>query len=210
MNQEEKFLTAFKKYLPQEAVTYCFQVWKEKPFNFLITKGRLSKLGDFRYRRDRKLQTISINHNLNPYQFLITYLHEVAHYRTFESFGLKIKPHGPEWKNAFRDLMQPMMTEKIFPKDILFALIRHFKNPKASTGADLFLSKTLKGYDKSICEETTLLVDLSKGEIFELQGRKFQKEHIRRTRILCAEINTGRKYLISAHAEVKRVLQSES
>jgi hypothetical protein len=54
------------------------------------------------------------------------------------------------------------------------------------------------------------LVDLSKGEIFELQGRKFQKEHIRRTRVLCAEINTGRKYLISAHAEVKRVLQSES
>ncbi|MFD2200198.1 transcription elongation protein SprT [Shivajiella indica] len=210
MNQDEKFLLAFRKYLPEEAVAYCFQLWKEKPFNFFITKGRLTKLGDFRYRRDRKLQTISINHNLNPFQFLITYIHEVAHYRAFEEHGLSIKPHGEEWKNTFRKLMIPVMSEKVFPKDILVALVRHFKNPKASTGADLFLSKVLKAYDKNVLDEKSLLVDLPKGEIFELQGRKFQKEHIRRTRILCAELETGRKYLISAHAEVKRVHQSES
>ena len=210
MNQDEKFLVAFKKYLPEEAVSYCFNLWKEKPFNFFITKGRLTKLGDFRYRRDRKLQTISINHNLNPYQFLITYIHEVAHYRAFEDHGLGIKPHGVEWKITFRNLMTPLISDKIFPKDVLAALVRHFKNPKASTGADLFLSRTLKGYDKNVSDEKSLLVDLPKGEVFELQGRKFQKEHIRRTRILCAELNTGRKYLISAHAEVKRIDQSES
>jgi hypothetical protein len=210
MNQDEKFLEAFKKYLPEASVPYCFHLWKEKPFNFFVTKERLTKLGDFRFRKDRKLQTISINHNLNPYQFLITFIHEVAHYRAFEDHGLGIRPHGGEWKSTFRNLMLPLLSEKVFPKDILMALNRHFRNPKASTGSDLFLSKTLKSYDKNESNGKSLLVDLPKGEVFELQGRKFQKEQIRRTRILCAELDTGRKYLISAHAEVKRIHQSES
>jgi hypothetical protein len=50
-----------------------------------------------------------------------------------------------------------------------------------------------------------LLADITPGEVFELQGRKFQKELTRRTRVLCQEVHTGKKYLISAHAEVKKV-----
>jgi hypothetical protein len=201
---EEKFLIAFKKHMPEGAVMYCFQLWKQQPFNFFITKSRSSKLGDFRYRRDKKIQTITINHNLSPYQFLITYVHEVAHFRAFEKYGLSIKPHGAEWKQTFRELMLPVLSDKVFPKDIYLALMLHMRNPKASTGGDLFLAKMLKGYDTKATAETSLLLDLSLGEVFILKGRIFRKDLVRRTRILCEELSTGKKYLISAHAEVKK------
>ena len=203
-HQEEQFLNAFKKHLPEDAVMYCFQLWKQQPFNFFITKNRASKLGDFRYRRDRRIQTITINHNLSPYQFLITYVHEVAHFRAFEKYGMRIKPHGAEWKQTFRELMLPVLSEKVFPKDVYMALLLHMKNPKASTGGDLFLAKTLKAYNAKTTTDTSLLLDLSIGEIFILEGRKFRKDQMRRTRVICEELSTGRKYLISAHAEVKK------
>ncbi|MGY6742498.1 MAG: SprT-like domain-containing protein [Cecembia sp.] len=203
-NRDTQFLEAFKKHVPESAVDYCFQLWKEKPFNFYITRDRSSKLGDFRYRRDRKVQTISINYNLSPYQFLITYIHEVAHYRAFERYGWRIRPHGPEWKLTFRELMLPVLSDKVFPKDVYLVLVRHMKNPKASTGADLLLAKVLKPYDKNFSPDKSLLIDLPLGEIFSLQGRRFRKDQIRRTRVVCEELSTGKKYLISAHAEVRK------
>ncbi|EOZ98038.1 hypothetical protein A33Q_1545 [Indibacter alkaliphilus LW1] len=205
MSADDKFLKAFQKHVPAGSVDYCFDLWREKPFNFLITKERSSKLGDFRFRKDRIIQTISINHNLNPYQFLITYIHEVAHYRAYLQYGLGIAPHGREWKQTFQKLLSPVLNEHVFPKDIRLALTRHMANPKASTGADLFLSKVVKGYDKKDSISGVLLADLKFGESFELRGRKFRKEVLRRTRVLCEELSTGRKYLISAHAEVSRV-----
>jgi hypothetical protein len=207
VKHEDKFLAAFQKHVPEAAANYCWNLWKEKPFNFFIAKARQSKLGDFRYRRDRKIQTITINHNLHPYQFLVTYIHEVAHFRAFEKYGLEILPHGIEWKMTFRELMIPVLNDAVFPKDILHALKRHMQNPKASSGADLFLGRVMRGYEQTASEEF-LLVDLPVGGIFELQGRRFKKELTRRTRILCAELNTGRKYLISAHAAVKKIEQA--
>ncbi|MCH6236654.1 SprT-like domain-containing protein [Cognataquiflexum rubidum] len=205
MDKDQAFLKAFQKHVPLPAAEYCWNLWKELPFNFYITRTRQTKLGDFRYRRDQKIQTITINHDLNPYQFLITYVHEVAHFRAFEKYGLNIKPHGPEWKIAFRNLMTPLLSDQVFPKDVLIPLKRHFINPKASSGSDLFLSKAVKKYDGQKTDGVALLVDLIPGEIFELKGRAFKKEAIRRTRVLCQEVDTGRKYLISAHAEVKKI-----
>jgi len=207
MSQEQKFLEAFKKHVPETAALYCLELWKTKPFHLHITRERQSKLGDFRYRRDRSIQKITINHNLNPYQFLITYIHEVAHYRAFEKYGLNIKAHGPEWKAIFRELMSPMLNDAVFPKDVLLPLKRHMVNPKASSGADLFLSKSIRQHDLQDKSDKHLLADLFPGETFELQGRQFKKDQTRRTRVLCEELGTGRKYLIAAHAEVKKLDQ---
>jgi len=189
--------------LPVASVQYCWDLWYEDPFQFTISKSRSSKLGDFRYRTDRTVQHITINHDLNPYQFLITYVHEVAHYRAFKQYGLKIKPHGLEWKKSFQKLMSPMISDLVFPKDVLIPLKRYLINPKASTGADLFLSRELRKYDKFNEDKNTVyLSDVRPGENFILKGRRFKKETTRRTRILCLELNTGKKYLISGNAEV--------
>ncbi len=203
MTTSEKIFQALEKHVPQNAVQYCWDRWKEDQFNFSITKSRVSKLGDFRFRRDRPIQTITINFDLNPFQFLITYLHEVAHYRAYKKYGTGIKPHGIEWKSTFQQILSPMLSDLVFPKDILIPLKRYLLNPKASTGADLFLNREVKKYNqKPEGHQEVLLCDLKLGETFILRGRKFQKEATRRTRILCLEIASGRKYLISAHAEI--------
>jgi hypothetical protein len=192
-----------KNRVPDNAVQYCWDLWHEDPFQFILARSRSSKLGDFRYRRDRKIQQITINHDLNRYQFLITYIHEVAHYRAFKIHGLQIKPHGIEWKKTFQKLMAPMLSDLVFPKDILLPLKRYLTNPKASTGTDLFLSREVRKYDlKEPDKEVIYLSQIKPGEEFSLRGRQFKKETTRRTRILCLELTTGKKYLISGNAEV--------
>ncbi|WP_229239748.1 SprT family zinc-dependent metalloprotease [Echinicola soli] len=189
--------------MPETAVSYCLKLWKESPFHFTVSKSRLSKLGDFRFRADQSVQTITINHNLNPYQFLITYIHEVAHHRAFKAHGTRIKPHGREWKSMFRNLMIPVLTDEVFPKDLLIPLKRHMDNPKASSSADFWLNRELRKYDPTRNGiKATYLNEITIGTVFELRGRKFKKVQPRRTRILCEEIISGRHYLISGNAEI--------
>ncbi len=209
MTTAQKIFHAFEKHVPKNAVQYCWDKWNEDPFNFYITKSRSSKLGDFRFRKDRRIQTITINCDLNPYQFLITYLHEVAHHVAYKKYGLGIKPHGKEWKTIFQGMLSPILSDLVFPLDILIPLKRYWLNPKASTGADLFLNKEVKKYNqKQDGHQEILLCDLKMGETFILRGRIFQKDATRRTRVLCLEISSGKKYLISAHAEIKPELHN--
>lgn len=200
---KQEIFTALQSQVPANAAQYCWDLWHEDPFHFIITKSRNSKLGDFRYHRDRAVQTITINHDLNPYQFLITYIHEVAHYRVFKQFGPGHRPHGPEWKKTFRELMSPMLSDIVFPKDILLPLKRHLTNPKASSGADFWLTKELRKYDTKYDNGQALFLgELKSGAEFELRGRIFQKIATRRTRVLCLEVKTGKNFLISGHAEI--------
>ncbi len=206
MGIDEKIHKALSQHVPKNAVDYCWALWKESPFHFFITKSRQSKLGDFRFRSDKKIQTITINHDLNPYQFLITYLHEIAHYQTYVQFGAKVKPHGAEWKKTFQNILAPVLTESIFPIDLLIPLKRYAINPLASTMTDPFLAREVSKYNESDSEiEKIFLFQLAPGSVFSIRGRKFQKESMRRTRAVCLELSTGKKYLISSHAQVETV-----
>lgn len=189
--------------LPSAAVAYAVELWEKEPFSFKITATRKSKLGDFRYRRDRQVQTITINADLNPYQFLLTYIHEVAHLHAFVKFGVEIAPHGVEWKSTFQQLMIPLLSTAYFPIDLLIPLRKHMQAPKASSSADLFLMKEMSKYDeKSIHDEITFLSDIKPGNRFLLSGREFKKGETRRTRVLCEEVISGKKYLIAQLAKV--------
>ncbi|WP_332912412.1 SprT-like domain-containing protein [Algoriphagus boritolerans] len=103
-----------KSTFPQLRLPIALSFGKKTPFSFQVQKPRSSKLGDFRYRKDRKIQTITINSDLNPFQFLLTFIHEVAHLHTFEKFGNSLTPHGNEWKKEFQSLMSPLLTNSIF------------------------------------------------------------------------------------------------
>ncbi|KPQ17051.1 MAG: type IX secretion system protein SprT [Algoriphagus marincola HL-49] len=204
MDQSEKLREILSAKVPYASLEYCIDLWKQEKFNFTVTRERKSKLGDFRWKRDQSLQTITINGNLNPYQFLITYIHEVAHLFAFIQFGLNIPPHGQEWKRVFRNLMSPLLRKEVFPQDLLIPLVRHMQNPKATSAGDLFLTKELSKYNKATAGiEKSFLSDLKPESIFELNGRKFKKKETRRTRVLCEEIPSGKRYLISQLAEVQ-------
>ena len=201
-----ELLRLFTRHLPENAIPYCLQLWEETPFHFFVKKPRNTKLGDFRYRRDESIQTITLNLDLNPYQFLLTLIHEIAHLRAFAQHGTAHAPHGPEWKAKFKQLLDPLLNESTFPRDILVPLKLHIRNPSASSARDLFLMKEMSKYDvRSTKGETLFLADLAPQTYFELAGRKFKKGETRRTRILCEELGTGKKYLISRLARVSKL-----
>jgi hypothetical protein len=123
-------------YLPDGAVDYCQKLYQTHRFDFFLSRPRRTRLGDFTVKPGI-IPRITVNINLNPYSFLITYLHEVAHcvvhYKYKGRGRRKVAPHGPEWKYEFRELLLPVMNESIFPGDILAHLLRYAQNPAAST-----------------------------------------------------------------------------
>lgn len=205
MNPPNPLRQIFETHLPPKAIPYCLELWEKIPFSFKVQKPRTSKLGDFRYRKDRKIQTITINSDLNPYQFLMTYIHEVAHLHVFEKYGTEHPPHGIEWKKEFQVLMAPLLNDLVLPKDLLIPLRHHMQNPSASSSRDLFLRKEMSKYDKFIesLEGEIFLSDLMPGKQFILSGRKFKKGETRRTRVMCEEVDSGKKFLVSNLAKVK-------
>jgi len=189
----------FKRFFPHDAVDYCYKLWKTHNFQLRITKTRKTKLGDYRF--DQESHFISVNHNLNPFAFLITYLHEVAHMQALVKHGRKIQPHGEQWKSEFKILMKPMLNIHVFPNDIQQALGNYMSNPKAASCSDMHLSLTLRSYDKP--DGLIPLSKLETGSHFTLNSRQFEKLEVRRTRSLCKEIPSGKKYLVSEMAMVK-------
>ena len=77
-----------------------------------IVNQRETKHGDFRKMPDGTFQ-ITVNNNLNQYQFLLTLVHEIAHHITHQKFG-RVQPHGKEWKKVFQHLMLPFLKPDIF------------------------------------------------------------------------------------------------
>ena len=197
---------AFETYVPEQAVSYCFYLWKQFPFYFKIRKPRMTKAGDYTWIPSKNLHVITVNKNLNKYNFLITYIHEVAHLVAFQKYGRKVPPHGKEWKLTFAELMQPMLSPAIFPDDILKVCRKHFKNPKASTAADPVLVRVLSQYNENNKNEDELLEDIPVGNAFEFRSKIYKKLEQRRTRALCAEKSSGKKYLISMAALVRQVV----
>ena len=196
----DKNKNIFEKHFPPGAADYCFNLWQEGTFHFKITRKRQSKLGDYSFSPQRGHQ-ITVNENLNPFAFTITYLHEVAHYKVYHTYKKRKAPHGKEWKSFFRELMLPVLSTNIFPHDVLHHLQNYIQNPKASSCADIGLLKSLRLYDND--ESENLLSDLNSGEIFKLSGRVFKKIEKKRTRALCEEIATRKRYLISEAASIE-------
>lgn len=200
----KKVYSILQAHVPPAALAYCYQLWHETPFQLKITRTRQTKVGDFTSRRSALQARITLNHELNPYLFVITYIHEVAHLRVHLHYGNRVDPHGDEWKTCFRSLMRPALTADIFADDILGELDRHMQNPKASSFADTDLTKVLRRYDKNADQYATLS-DIPEGSIFRFQGRFFKKGKIRRTRVLCHEVKTKRHYLVPADVLVSSV-----
>jgi len=198
----ERFQKIISRYVPENTISYCVDCWKRNPFSFKVTKKRRSKGGDYRFNKSTGNHEITVNGSLNPYAFLITYLHEVSHLYQYKKYGNNQPPHGKIWKEIFRDLMDPILLESVFPPEILRQLILHMKNPKASSQSDPVLAKLLRKHGQGQEDSDIYLEDLTEGESFHLNGRRFTKIKKRRTRSLCKDLRTGKKYLISEMAQV--------
>lgn len=186
--------------VPEQAKNQVEQLLNISKVSIKITKKRLTKHGDFR-KNGNGSSLITLNTTSNPYRFLITLLHELAHFRVSQSVQYRIKPHGKEWKNTYRDILLPFLNPEIFPEPLCTLLASHMINPKASTDRDFALVMALKKHDPP--SSTCPIFELKDGLQFELEnGRKFVKIKKRRTRFECKELDSGKVYLFSPHAEV--------
>ena len=204
MNKEQ-LIPVLQKYLPSGSEHYAADLMSHHKIQLRIKNPRLTKLGDYRPPTNESSHRISINRDLNPFSFLITFMHEVAHLVNFEKSGPRVPPHGIEWKREFQVVSTPIIQRNLLPNDVHSALNRYLKNPKASSCTDANLVRTLKKYDAS--QEHMLVEEIPSNEIFETQdGRRFMKLEKMRTRFRCQELKTGKIYLVPGLMQCKPVL----
>jgi SprT protein len=191
----------FHQYLPPASIPYCYDLWKRYPFELKLRNPRQTKIGDFCARRNSK-PVITLNKDLYPYMFLVTYIHEFAHHAVHIVYGNLPESHGKEWKLAFKTFMGPVMDMNIFPDDLQHCLGSHLKNPKATSFSDPHLTALFRKYDPA-SQHKILLSHVKEGDMFLLSGKRFRKGALQRTRVLCVEIKTRRQYLVARDAEVE-------
>lgn len=188
-------------YIPVEAQALVKDLLASDNLVVKLRGERKTKHGDYRELPNGKHQ-ITVNTNLNPYRFLITLVHEVAHFGAYSKYGRFIKPHGKEWKVTFQHLMLPFLRPEIFPLELLPLLAKHFKNPKASSDTDTALALALKRYNPP--SDKHFVFEIPMGETFKLyNGRIFKRGNKRRKRYECIELSSGKLYLFNPNAEVE-------
>lgn len=200
--QIQEYTTILEKHIPVQAAPVIAKWILDTHCLFTISRRRSSKFGDYRPPYQGSGHRISVNHNLNPYAFLVTTVHEFAHLKTWQEHQSLERPHGAAWKKNFKELMGYFFERQVFPDDIQQAVIRYLDNPAASSCTDLNLFRVLQRYDKP--RENVHTVEQLPGEtIFALKdGRVFRKGPKLRKRYRCTEVATNRIYLFSPVAEV--------
>lgn len=204
MGDTFKFKQILSKYLPDDFVPYISELIVQSDVKFKIVAPRRTKLGDFKAKGDKSNKSqITINRDLNPYAFLITTLHELAHLHTFNKYKYTVRPHGIEWKKEFSILLNPILIHDALPNELKITLEKSIHNLKASSCSDIHLSRVLKKYD--ISKRTLTLEELNENTRFTINKKTYLKGKLRRTRYLCKEISSGKSYLIHALAEVNKI-----
>ena len=192
---------ALQDFIPPASFDQVTQLLIHDNLVVKIKRERKTRHGDYR-RLPNGTHQITINSNLNIYRFLITLIHEIAHFEAYKTYGKMIKPHGLEWKSIFQHLMLPFIRPEVFPNDVLPLLAMHFKNPKASSDSDPVLALKLKQYDAP--NGKTFIFEVPEGATFRLyNGKMFRKGPKRRTRFECTELSSGRLYVFNPNAEVE-------
>ena len=193
-----------KKYIPENSFHLLNKILEAHPINIKIVNNRKTKHGDFKKQPNLQPE-ITINNSLNKYQFLLTLVHELAHFVTFKNYK-RVKPHGKEWKLNFQHLMLPFLQPAIFPNELLPFLANYLINPKASTNSDTNLTYALKQYNAK--SDKSFIFEIEFGSFFQYNNKTFEKGLLRRTRFECVEITNKKVYLFNKNAEVKLIRES--
>ena len=196
----KNYRAILEKYLPAASVPLILEWLSGSNVQLHITRSRTSKLGDYRSPYGVTYHKISVNHDLNRYQFLLTLVHELAHLRTFEEYKHRVRPHGKEWKAKFRELMQPFLDETVFPADLLGPVRNYLKNPSSSS-SNTGLLTAMRRYDGA--RDYLTLEDIPMESLFRIHnGVVFKKLEKLRKRYKCIRMDNRRVYVVSPMMKV--------
>ncbi len=189
---------------PPESIAYVRSFFEKYNFHFSVSLPRKTKKGDFRFRYDKKsIPTITVNGDLNKYEFLLVFIHEMAHFFVYLESSFKEKKHGERWKTIYHTLLTNVIEEVPLPQDIVRAWKEHLQHIKSSSSIDENLVKVFRKYDKKQID-SYLLKELNQGDCFIFRNQQFRLVKFRRTRALCSTIKGDFPCLISMLAEVEK------
>lgn len=193
-------ISLLEKYLPDNTLPFLKTWFGAHAIHIKITKGRNSKLGDYRKMPDKSHQ-ITINSTLQPQLFFFVLTHELAHLLAFENFGHRISPHGAEWKNIFRIMLLESIS--VFSDDLQPIILKFSKSPKANFMAspDLVRYFHIENYE----DESSYIEDLMVGERFVYKKQTYIIEELRKKNYLCLNLDTQKKYMFKPLARVEKL-----
>ncbi|OWR15581.1 SprT-like domain-containing protein [Chryseobacterium sp. VAUSW3] len=193
-------ITNLEKYLPENTLPFLKTWFGEHYIHIKITKGRNSKLGDYRKMPDKSHQ-ITINSTLQPQLFFFVLTHELAHLLAFENFGNRISPHGSEWKNTFRTMLLESIS--IYSEDLKPIILKFSKAPKANfmSSPDLVKYFHIKNYE----DETSYIEDLETEDRFIYRKQTYIIEGKRKKNYICLNLDNGKRYIFKPLARVEKL-----
>ncbi len=204
--KEKQFRDVLTKYLPENVMDFVVSLFMSHKVSLVITNKRKTKLGTFTQKKG-SIPVITVNHDLNPYQFLIVLVHEFAHFYTWEKNQNKRMPsHGQFWKNEYAELLVGLIKMKIFPDDIRSCLVQFIQSNFASSKAKFEMENILLNYGKQRTDKIKLL-ELEVERNFIYNGMTFKKLSNRNSRCICIKTNdiSDRKYSFHLLVEVQCV-----
>ena len=204
----ERTWERIEKQLPERSHEFVKLLLRENPANIVPVKVRLTKHGDFRQRGGGPIHRITVNKSGNPYQFLITLIHEMAHDRAYREYGTEIKPHGPEWRVTFSAFLHRSLAADCFPVDLIPVVRDQAYHPLRSSARAHALQRSLRAYDT--LDPRPLVSELQEGAIFSVK----RKVIIRKGRSLGhhfhCEDRKGEVFRVAVSARVNAVYREGS
>ncbi len=196
---------AIEQHLPERAWRASLALLETLPIVVRVTRPRRSKHGDHRLSQCGKFHEITVNSGTNPYQFLITYLHEIAHALSVIHHGPRVPMHGRVWKRYFGQLLADFVTLEAFPPDLAVAIHQYSLSPSYSSSTDTALQRALRAFDTS--DQKPLVEELRLGTRFKLHGPQiFVKGPLLRKHFRCTT-EQGQIYRVAASARVEKILE---
>lgn len=205
--KEATYKETLGRYLPATAIDPVFDFIVSNNVHFKISRKRSSKLGDYRMPQNgHPYHEISVNGDLNKYMFLLVTLHEMAHLQTFLLHGKKVRAHGHEWQEQYRQLLVEYFNQGHFPETTAPLFKKYTRTIPLNHEAGITLEHKLRQLGSPGSVETdTLLKEIPLGSRFFIKERPsaiFQSVEKLRTRYKCINESDGRYYSVSGSAAV--------
>ena len=144
-NYQRKWLVQF---FPENTLDEVMNMLQMYRIHLKITNPRRSVLGTYIAPHNRNYHVITINSDLNRYEYLEVFLHEYAHLLVRVNHDETAKSHGIEWKNTFRKLLHHFIRKNLFPDDIRSALHKYMVKTYAKSTWNLHT--VLRKYGSSV------------------------------------------------------------
>ena len=163
----ERSMKAVAPHMPDGWQAAVRAMLAANPILVQVVRSRKTKHGDHQVTGKREFSIITVNASGNPWHFVLTLMHEIAHAEVAHHAIRRIAPHGKEWKLAFRQLLHSHIH--LFSPDLAAPVMDYARNPLYSADSHGALAAALRSHDTTDLRPT--VQELALGQRFSLDGK---------------------------------------